>query len=64
MAKRREARNSAETETAARLFTQERMSYGQIAKQLGITKDQAKSKVKAGLRVTPQMAHQERKATR
>ena len=34
------------------------MSYGKVAKQLGLTKDQAKSAVKAGLGMSPALARQ------
>jgi len=47
-------------ERAAALFYGQRMSYGKIAAQLGLTKDQAKSAVKAGLGMSPALARQTR----
>lgn len=52
-------RNDALAESAARLFTIDRMSYSKIAAQLGLTKKQAKAKVWAGLSTTPQLARRE-----
>lgn len=61
MSQRKEVKRDALAESAARLFSEQQMSYGQIGKQLGLTKKQAKSKVWAGLNTTPQLARQEQK---
>lgn len=52
-------RRDALSESAARLFTVDRMSYSKIAAQLGLTKKQAKAKVWAGLATTPQLVRKE-----
>lgn len=61
MSQRKQTSKDAVAESAARLFTEERLSYSQIAKRLNLPKKTVKAKVWAGLRQTPQMVHQERK---
>jgi DNA-directed RNA polymerase specialized sigma24 family protein len=61
---KREVRLDAVAETAVKLFLVDNLSYGKIAKQLNITKAEAKSKVRAGLSCTPQMARQTQKVSK